>query len=145
MTGIPGQYPAGDAPSPGVTPPPPSRGERRTILIFSSDTNLCFSLSLLFQDRYRVVTTTNISAIEELASGSGADAAIVDESPSECLLERLDNLRAGSAKIPVIMLYVYNSRDVALDRAFRLRAASVYYKPVEVSLLSRRIDELLAA
>ena len=92
-----------------------------------------------------MVTTTNISAIEELALGSGADVAIVDESPSECLLSRLENLRDGSAKIPVIMLYVYNARYMALDRAFRTHVASVYYKPVEVSLLSKRIDELLAA
>ena len=92
-----------------------------------------------------MVTTTNISAIEELASGAGADVAIVDESPSECLLSRLENLGDGTAKIPVIMLYVYNARYVALDRAFRTQVASVYYKPVEVSLLSKRIDELLAA
>ena len=115
------------------------------MLIFSADTNLCFSLSLLFQDRYRVVTTTNISAIEGIAAEVGADIAIVDESPSECLLKRLENLRDGSAEIPVIMLYVYNARDVLLDTEFRSRAASVYYKPVEISLLSKRIDELLAA
>jgi len=131
--------------SPGGVPPVGSGPDRRTVLIFSSDTNLCFSLSLLFQDRYRVVTTTNIAAIEELACGSAADVAIVDESPSEYLLTRLENLCGGAAKIPVIMLYVYNARFVALDLAFRSRAASVYYKPVEVSVLSRRIDELLAA
>ncbi|HTS00581.1 MAG TPA: hypothetical protein VML00_12550 [Bacteroidota bacterium] len=118
---------------------------RRTILIFSADTNLCFSLALLFQDRYRVVTTTNISAIEEIAAGSRADLAIVDESPSECLLKRLEKLGDGSATIPVIMLYVYNARDGALDVEFRSRAASVYYKPFEISHLSKRIDELLAA
>ena len=137
-----GTYRSGENPAPRDLTP---ESGRRTVLIFSSDTNLCFSLSLLFQDRYRVVTTTNISAIEELALGSGADVAIVDESPSECLLSRLENLRDGSAKIPVIMLYVYNARYMALDRAFRTHVASVYYKPVEVSLLSKRIDELLAA
>ena len=143
--GVPGTYPAGDLPLRGTPPPAGARPERRTIMIFSADVNLCFSLSLLFQDRYRVVTTTNLSAIEELAAGAGANLAIVDESPSECLLKRLENLRDGSAIIPVIMLYVYNARDVTLDREFRSRAASVYYKPVEVSVLSRRIDELLAA
>lgn len=140
-----GQHPAGDSPPSGGTLPAGSGPERRTILIFSSDINFCFSLSLLFQDRYRVVTTTDIAAIEELASGSGADLAIVDESPSERLLSKLDGLRAGSGRIPVIMLYVYNARDVVLDRVFRTRVASVYYKPFEVAALSKRIDELLAA
>jgi len=143
--GVPGTYPAGENPLPRKPTPAAGRMTPRTILIFSADTNLCFSLALLFQDRYRVVTTTNISAIEEIAAGSRADLAIVDESPSEILLKRLEKLGDGSATIPVIMLYVYNARDVALDGEFRSRAASVYYKPFEISLLSKRIDELLAA
>ena len=143
--GVPGTYPAGENPLPRKPTPAAGRMTPRTILIFSADTNLCFSLALLFQDRYRVVTTTDIAAIEELASGSGADLAIVDESPSERLLSKLDGLRAGSGRIPVIMLYVYNARDVVLDRVFRTRVASVYYKPFEVAALSKRIDELLAA
>lgn len=143
--GVPGTYPAGENPLPRKPTPAAGRMTPRTILIFSADTNLCFSLALLFQDRYRVVTTTNISAIEEIAAGSRADLAIVDESPSETLLKRLEKLGDGSATIPVIMLYVYNARDVALDGEFRSRAASVYYKPFEISLLSKRIDELLAA
>ena len=143
--GVPGTYPAGENPLPRKPTSAAGRMTPRTILIFSADTNLCFSLALLFQDRYRVVTTTNISAIEEIAAGSRADLAIVDESPSEILLKRLEKLGDGSATIPVIMLYVYNARDVALDGEFRSRAASVYYKPFEISLLSKRIDELLAA
>ena len=119
--------------------------ERKTILIFSPDLNLCFSLSSLFQDRYHAVTTTNIATFERLATCFGADLAIVDEVPSDFLIGRLDALGAGCPKIPVIMLYVYNGRDVALDRAIRSRVDSVFYKPVEISVVSKRIDEILTA
>jgi DNA-binding NarL/FixJ family response regulator len=119
--------------------------DRKSILIFSPDLNLCFSFSVLFQDRYHVVTTTNIATFEKLATCVGADLAIVDEIPSECLLKSLDTLGRGVPKIPVIMLYVYNKRDVTLDRAIRNRVDSVFYKPVEVSIVSKRIDEILAA
>ena len=119
--------------------------ERKTILIFSPDLNLCFSLSSLFQDRYHAVTTTNIATFERLATCFGADLAIVDEVPSDFLIGRLDALGAGRPKIPVIMLYVYNGRDVALDRAIRSRVDSVFYKPVEISVVSKRIDEILTA
>ena len=119
--------------------------ERKTILIFSPDLNLCFSLSSLFQDRYHAVTTTNIATFEKLATCFGADLAIVDEVPSDFLIGRLDALGAGCPKIPVIMLYVYNGRDVALDRAIRSRVDSVFYKPVEISVVSKRIDEILTA
>jgi DNA-binding NarL/FixJ family response regulator len=119
--------------------------ERKTILIFSPDINLCFSLSSLFQDRYHAVTTTNIATFEKLATCFGADLAIVDEVPSECLIGRLESLGAGRPRIPVIMLYVYSAKDVALDRTIRSRVDSVFYKPVEISVVSKRIDELLAS
>ena len=118
--------------------------ERKSILIFSPDLNLCFSLSTLFQDRYHVVTTTNIATFERLATCFGVDLAIVDDVPSDCLLRRLEVLGLERPKIPVIMLYVYNGRDVTLDRAIRSRVDSVFYKPVEVSLVSNRIDEILS-
>ena len=119
--------------------------ERKTILIFSPDLNLCFSLSSLFQDRYHAVTTTNIATFERLATCFGADLAIVDEVPSDFLIGRLEALGTGCPRIPVIMLYVYNGRDVALDRAIRSRVDSVFYKPVEISVVSKRIDEILTA
>ncbi len=122
-----------------------SAKDRKSILIFSPDLNLCFSFSVLFQDRYHVVTTTNIATFEKLATCVGADLAIVDEIPSECLLKSLEILGQGLPKIPVIMLYVYNERDVTLDRAIRNRVDSVFYKPVEVSVVSKRIDEIMTA
>ena len=118
-------------------------GDRKTILIFSPDLNLCFSLSILFQDRYHVVTTTNIATFEKLAACFGADLAIVDDVPSDCLIKRLEALGRGCPRVPVILLYVYNEKDVALDRAVRRRVDSVFYKPVEISLVSKRIDEIL--
>ena len=118
---------------------------RKTILIFSPDLNLCFSLSSLFQDRYHAVTTTNIATFERLATCFGADLAIVDEDPSDSLIKRLEILGGGSPRIPVIMLYVYNERDGALDCAIRSRVDSVFYKPVEISIVSKRIDEILAS
>lgn len=132
-------------PDPGVKGTAGGDRERKTILIFSPDLNLCFSLSSLFQDRYHAVTTTNIATFEKLATCFGADLAIVDEVPSDFLIGRLDALGAGCPKIPVIMLYVYNGRDVALDRAIRSRVDSVFYKPVEISVVSKRIDEILTA
>jgi hypothetical protein len=114
--------------------------DRKTILIFSPDLNLCFSLSSLFQDRYHAVTTTNLATFEKLATCFGADLAIVDEVPSDCLIRRLEVLGEGRPRIPVIMLYVYNGRDVALDRAIRSRVDSVFYKPMEISVVSKRPD-----
>jgi DNA-binding response OmpR family regulator len=118
--------------------------EKKTILIFSPDLNLCFSLSMLFQDRFHVVTTTNLAMVEPLAGEHAADLLIVDAVPSERLIGKLDALRSAQGRLPVIMLYVYSARDVALDRTIRDHVDSVFYKPVEITAVSRRIEELLA-
>ena len=130
---------------PGVNGSAGTDRPRKTILIFSADLNLCFSLSSLFQDRYHAVTTTNIATFEKLAACVRADLAIVDEVPSDCIIRRLEVLGAGRPKVPVIVLYVYNGKDVALDREIRSRVDSVFYKPVEISIVSKRIDEILTS
>ena len=62
---------------------------KKTILIYSPDLNFCFSLSMLFQDRYNVITTTNPSMLETFVTHSAANLLIMDASPSEKMLERL--------------------------------------------------------
>lgn len=117
---------------------------RKTILIFSPDLNLCFSLSMLFQDRFHVITTTNLAMVESLATEHAADLMIADAVPSERLIAKLDSLRTFSGRLPVIMLYVYNARDTLLDREIRAHVDSVFYKPIEIAAVSKRIEEILA-
>jgi DNA-binding response OmpR family regulator len=117
---------------------------KRTILIYSPDLNFCFSLSMLFQNRYIVVTTTNPGMLETFADHYAADLVIVDAVPSEKMIERLDGLKSQNARLPVIMLYVYNSRETALDAAIRRHVDSVVYKPFDIADMAKRIAELLS-
>jgi DNA-binding NtrC family response regulator len=126
------------APSPDVDE------NKKTILIYSPDLNFCFSLSMLFQDRYNVITTTNLGMLATFGANYAADLVIVDAVPSERVLERLRDLKDVKQKLPVIMLYVYNSRDTGLDKLVRDRVDSVFYKPFDISAVSKRIEELLS-
>jgi DNA-binding response OmpR family regulator len=119
--------------------------ERKSILLYSPDLNFCFSLSMLFQDRYTVSTTTNLSMLETFVANYSADLVIIDAAPSTHIIERLAALREAHERLPIIMLYVYNAREFQLDQAARLHVDAVYYKPFEVSVVSRRIEELLAS
>jgi DNA-binding NtrC family response regulator len=118
---------------------------KKTILIYSPDLNFCFSLSMLFQDRYNVITTTNIGMLDKLVADHSANLVMVDAVPSEKLIERIDSLKSLNKKLPIILLYVYNSKDVALDKAIRRHVDSVFYKPFEITPVSRKIEELLGA
>ncbi len=118
---------------------------KKTIVIYSPDLNFCFSLSIFFQDRFTVITTTNLGMLETSVKNYSAHLVLLDAAPSESFLERIGNLKSIDPTLPIIMLYVYSTRDMKLDRIIRDRVDSVFYKPFEVAAISGRIEELLAA
>lgn len=116
---------------------------KKTILIYSPDLNFCFSLSMLFQDRYNVITTTNPGMLETFVGEYAADLVVVDAVPSEKMIERLDGLKALNNCLPIIMIYVYSQKEIMLDSTIRRHVDSVFYKPFDVADMSKRIAELL--
>jgi DNA-binding NtrC family response regulator len=117
--------------------------EKKTILIYSPDLNFSFSLSMVFQDRYNVVTTSNPTMLESFASTYSADIAIVDAVPSEKLIRQIDGLKVLRGRLPVIVTYVYDARDVGLDNAIRAHVDAVLYKPFEVDAVLSQVEQLL--
>jgi DNA-binding response OmpR family regulator len=127
-----------------VQPAQPEVDEnKKTILIYSPDLNFCFSLSMLFQDRFNVITTTSLGLLDTFVGTYSADLVIVDAIPSEKVLMRLEGLRGIKRDLPIIMLYVYSSREVELDTEIRKHVDSVFYKPFEIDSVSERIEGLL--
>jgi DNA-binding response OmpR family regulator len=118
--------------------------QKKTILLYSPDLNFCFSLSMLFQDRYNVITTTNLGMLDKLVADYSANLVLVDAVPSGKLIERLAALRGLNKELPIILLYVYNAKDVDMDRSIRGHVDSIFYKPFEILPVSKRIEELLA-
>jgi DNA-binding NtrC family response regulator len=116
---------------------------KKTILIYSPDLNFCFSLSMLFQNRYNVVTMTDASLLERFVETYGANLVIVDAAPTERMLERLRKVKTGNPSVPIIMLYVFSPRDAHLDRVARQQVDSVFYKPFDLPAMSKLINELL--
>jgi DNA-binding NtrC family response regulator len=116
---------------------------KKTVLIYSPDLNFCFSLSMLFQDRYNVITTTSSSMLEELVRNYAASLLIIDASPTEKLLGLLHHVKELNKQLPIIMLYVYSPKEAHLDRAARSEVDSVFYKPFDLTAMSKRINELL--
>ncbi|MEB3323276.1 MAG: hypothetical protein VKI81_10685 [Synechococcaceae cyanobacterium] len=116
---------------------------KRTILLYSPDLNFCFSLSVLLQDRFNVITTTNLGLMDRLNGTYTADLMIIDAVPSDGLIERLETLKRERPALPVFVLYVYNAREAQLDREIRAQVDSVFYKPIELETVTERIEALL--
>ncbi len=118
-------------------------GSKKTILIYSPDLNFCFSLSMLFQNRYNVSTTTNLGMLETFLANYSADLVMIDAFPSAKIMQTLEGLKELKRHLPIIMLYVYNSKDVGMDKAIREHVDSVFYKPFDITAVSKRVEELL--
>jgi DNA-binding response OmpR family regulator len=116
---------------------------KKTIVIYSPDLNFCFSLSMVFQDRYNVITTTNLGMLEKYVEIYPAQLVLLDADPSQKIMERIDSIKKVRCELQVIILYVYNAKEGTLDRAVRSHVDSVFYKPFEIGAVSKRIDELL--
>jgi len=127
----------------GNSMPRDANEPKRSILIYSPDLNFCFSLSMLFQDRYNVITTTNPGMLETFADHYAADLVIVDAVPSEKMIERLHGIRTAGRRIPIIMLYVFSPKETDLDSTIRSHVDSVIYKPFDIADMARRVEELL--
>jgi len=117
---------------------------RKTILIVSPDPNFCLSLSMLFGDRYRVITASSLSVLQEGMEARRIDLVLVDEGPSRKMVECIDAYRHLNPTLPIIILYVYSPKDVDLDSDLRKTADSVFYKPFEIGTVSKRVDDLLS-
>jgi len=117
---------------------------RKTILIVSPDPNFCLSLSMLFGDRYRVLTASSLSVLQEGMEARRTDLILVDEGPSRKMVDRIDAFRHLNPTLPIIVLYVYSPKDVDLDSDLRKTADSVFYKPFEIGTVSKRVDDLLS-
>ena len=116
---------------------------KKTILIYSRDLNFSFSFSAVFQDRFNVITTTNPGMLESFVAHYSADLVIVDADPSESMIEQIGNLKGLNKDLPIFALYVYSQRERELDRSIRGQVDSVFYKPFEINVISKRIEELL--
>lgn len=124
-------------------PGPDVNEGKKTVLIFSRDLNFSFSLSAVFQDRFNVITTTNPGMLEAFVANYSADLLIMDADLSESMIERIGGLKGLNKDLPIIVLYVYSQKEVRLDSSIRSRVDSVFYKPLEISAISKRIEELL--
>ncbi|MEO8166936.1 MAG: hypothetical protein ABI623_01725 [bacterium] len=118
--------------------------KKKTILIYSPDLNFCFSLAMLFQNKFNVITTTDPLTIESFVVHYSANLLIVDAVPSEKMREQMHALKQLNHELPIIALYVYSSRGAHLDQDVRKVVDSVFYKPFDLPAVSKRINDLLS-
>lgn len=123
----------------------PTRGDgSKSVLIFSPDADLARTLVLILEDRYHITRETTIAALSDSLQRENPDLVLVDLFTfSEDVRRVLDVLRTRAVHIPLILLrgYIPLRQDVTAD--IESMGSMVFYKPVDVELVSQAIEDLL--
>ncbi len=123
----------------------PTRGAgSKSVLIFSPDADLARTLVLILEDRYRITRETTITALSDSLQRENPDLVLVDLFTfSEDVRRVLDVLRTRAVHVPLILLrgYIPLRQDVTAD--IESMGSMVFYKPVDVELVSQAIEDLL--
>ncbi len=115
----------------------------KNIIIYSSDSNFCLSLLMYFQNDYSVTTSTNINVLKALDGNLKIDLFIIDAEPTKEVEDVCKILKEKNPNIPIILTYVYESNSKSFDKNIRKYASSIFYKPFDLSEVTRQLSTLL--
>lgn len=114
--------------------------ENHKIFVYSTDLDLCNSISLLLQSKYQIRYTTNSINIEDV----DVDLLIIDVPISDGnLLSKIKRIKTKYPKIKILLLYIYKMNETQLEAGYRKYSDFLLYKPIDVSQLTMAVDNLI--
>lgn len=114
----------------------------KSILFYSPDFSMCYSLLMYLQDKFNVTTTTDIEIVQSLISTSDFDVILLDTEPSVQVEEICRTLKTTKNNVPVILTYVYQNQIKDRDTIIRPFVNSVFYKPFDLNEVTRELSAL---
>lgn len=117
----------------------------KSVVIYSPDFSLCYSLLMFLQSHYKVVATTNIDAVSAMIRNSSADLIILDSEPDKSIQSLINELQTLNNTTPIILTYVYNSRLSLLEANIKCKVKEIFYKPFDLNEISSRIPMLIGS
>ena len=116
----------------------------KRVLIFSPDADLARTLVLILEDRFHITRETTLPGLTAALEKETPDLVLVDLFTfSEDVRRVLDVLKEKAASIPLIMLRGYIPLRADVNEAVDAMGSKVFYKPVDVELVSQAIEHLL--
>jgi DNA-binding NtrC family response regulator len=122
--------------------PVPRDGELRTIVMYSPDVDLCMSLTLYFQDKYVVVTTTDGNTLPSLIDIHHPALVIVDALPTTWILQLFDTWKVQHPELRVMLFRVWRYEDRKREAIIHKSIDYVVYKPIDIDFVARIVSEL---
>lgn len=117
---------------------------QQKILIFSSDSDFCRSLALLFQSMYEVHFTTSVDELLQTIREKNINLVIADSPVSDgTVYPFIQTARVQYPNLFIVLLYVYKFSNIDLEKKYRQHVDALFYKPVDINQLTNIINSLL--
>jgi DNA-binding NtrC family response regulator len=117
---------------------------KKRVLVFSPDADLARFLLLNLEDRFQIVREHNLEHFEQAMNKISPDLVLIDlfAFPAD-IVKQLDIVRRTTFKVPIIALRAYMSLTPEMDKSINDITNVVFYKPVDVDLITQAIEDLL--
>ena len=119
-----------------------AKDEQQAIVLYSPDMDYCMSLRLLFQDRYNMITTTDVNMLVTIVNAFQPDLVIIDALPTERMRRRVEVMKRANTAMRVMFFYTQRFADSDVHEFLRTSVDAVFSKPVDLAEITERIREL---
>lgn len=104
--------------------------------------DFCMSLTMLFQNQYNVITTTDINLLSTIVKSIKPSLVIADTQPSDELKNRIDDIHLEIPELPVILFCVSSQVNKYFEEKVCKSVNAYFFKPVDINELSNKIKDL---
>jgi DNA-binding response OmpR family regulator len=117
---------------------------RKRVLVFSPDSDLARFLLLNLEDEFQIVREHRLEQFEQAVKEISPDLILIDLFTfSSDILKQLDIVRRTANTVPIIALRAYMSLTPEMNKSIEDLTDAVFYKPVDVELITQAIEDLL--
>ena len=117
---------------------------KKCVVVFSPDANLAQFLLLNFEDRFQIIRENRLEHFEQTIKEISPDLILIDLFTfSTDIVKQLDIIQRTAVTVPVIALRAYMSFTPKIDKSIDDLTDIVFYKPVDVELITQAIEDLL--
>jgi DNA-binding NtrC family response regulator len=117
---------------------------RKRVLVFSPDLDLARFLLLNLEDKFQIVREHRLEHFEQAVKEIVPDLILIDLFTfSTDIIKQLDIVRRMASAVPIIALRAYMSLAPEMNKSIDELTDTVFYKPVDVELITQAIEDLL--
>ncbi len=115
----------------------------KNILVYSSDSNICLSLLMYWQNDFNVTTTTSLEVLRLVAFKFDFDMIIMDTDPSVKVENFCRDLRVKNSQVPLVLSFVYQQNSKKFDDNIRKYTKTIFYKPFDLNEVTKHLSALI--